>query len=144
MSELWIPPQGDRLPDPTNPFDMAATLQQQLANIEDVTARDEEAWKMLALLDAAHRENDGLEVTVVSTLALLDSTETPGSGILCSELGVNGGLQGFSYVRLGQICGLALQIDALQVFRPDSPDDRDYALTTARTPIASVQYVESH
>lgn len=144
MSEIWIPPQERRLPNPNNPFDMAILLQQELQNIFFDAERDREAAFMLEMLDAAHKRDDTPEVTLVSGIAIFDSTESDDTGLICPEIGVSGSLTGFAYVRLGRICGLALQLDALQVFQPDTPDERDFAMTTVRTPIAAVRYVESH
>lgn len=144
MLELWIP-AANKKPDVGNIYDLMLTFQDHIDRAETHFARYECArFAVDALARASERlPEDSKEVTVLSRLALIDSTEKPGSLLLANNIGLRGTISNIQCVEIEQKIplSLALKIDVLSVFKPENPDDSDYLLTTANAPISLVEYI---
>lgn len=89
--------------------------------------------------------DDELQVTVMTKLAILDSTERQGSGAIATDIGLNGVIEDVHCVQVNERFpwAVSLGIDVVSVFLGDDPDDTDYVMTNAKTPIGSVRYIET-
>lgn len=146
MSEFWVP-QPNKHPDVSNLYDMMVVFQEQL----DLTPGREAKIHLAKLaLRALASSLDSLtdeerQVSVVTGLAFIHSTEHDKQGAMVENVGLSGLIEDVHCVHMGETLPMAvsLGLDVVSIFPPDSPEDNDLILSIAKAPINSVRYIET-
>jgi hypothetical protein len=147
MSELWIP-QPNKQPNVTNLYDMMVVFQEKIDHETDRESKLNSARFALHALAMCLEElkDDGYdEITVVSGLAIIDSTEDDGSLLLANDIGLRGNVSDVCCVQLESHVpvSLALGMEVMSVFPASSPDENGIILGTAKAPINNIRYIET-
>lgn len=146
MTELWIP-QPNKQPDVTNIYDMMLVFQEQIDKEIGKYAKIQQATFALRALSMCLKQlpDEERQISVVTHLAVIDSTEEEGKGAIAEHVGLRGMIEDVHCINIGQRVpmSVSLGIDVISMFPPDSPDDDDLILSTAKAPISSVRYIET-
>lgn len=145
MKELWIP-QPNKHPDVTNLYDMMLLLQEQLDKEDSREGKIQSAT--FALRALAHTldslSEDERQVSVVTGLAVIDSTHESGKGEIAEHIGLRGMIEDVHCINIGERLPLSvsLGLDVVSVFPESAPEENEYVLTTAKAPINRIRYIE--
>ncbi len=146
MKELWIP-QPDKQPDVTNLYDMMLLFQEQLDKEQSMEGKIQCATFALKALSRCMEtlSDNERQISVVTGLAVIDSTDRPGSGMIAEDIGLRGMIEDVHCINIGERLPLSvsLGIDVFSAFPEDSPEQDDLILSTAKAPIARVRYIET-
>jgi len=146
MAELWIPEHGNT-PDVTNLFDMMVFLQAEMNGIAPEDQEDFAVFGLKSLAACLHAMHpDERELTLVTDMAIIDSTEDKGHGAIVQRIGLQGTLDDVHCMRINPslpTLNYTLGLDVVSVFPPDDPEDSDLLLGTGKAPIAKVNYIET-
>jgi|GEM_PF-2222199 len=145
MTELWTP-NPDRFPDASNVFDMMVVFQGSISELD--TKEEKLAQAVLALrtitVAVSAMKEEFQELTVETSLAIVDSTEEVKRGAIVRDLGMRGIFLDVDCISLGERIPptLAISMDVFDAFPISSPEDSDYFMSLARAPITDVRSVE--
>ena len=146
MTELWIP-QPNKQPDIENLYDMMLVFQEQIDKEAARSAKIQQATFALRALSVCLKQlpDEERQISVVTHLAVIDSTEEKGKGAIAEHVGLRGMIEDVHCINIGERVPLSvsLGIDVISMFPPDSPEEDDLVLSTAKTPINSVRYIET-
>lgn len=147
MNERWIP-QPEKHPDVGNIYDMMLVFQEQLDQASDHYSKMHEAKVALSALGHAldRLDDDKRQISMTTELALIDDTKVPNKGALVKNIGMAGLVDRIDVVKLGEHMPLSLSlgVDVMCLFPRHAPDELDYVVTGARTPIQNVHYIETY
>lgn len=89
--------------------------------------------------------DDERQISMVTHLAVIDSTEQTGKGAIAEGVGLRGMVEDVHCISIGERVPLSvsLGVDVISIFPPGSPEDDDLVLSTAKAPIGSVSYIET-
>ncbi len=149
MAELWIPGLDDTF-DASNTYDMMLLYQEQFDKISD--PEDIESWYPFAMrairtLEIAIRSmsSDERQIKVATEFAVFQSIEDKDVQIEMEDVGMRGTIDDVHCcVKLGGRIGpyIGLGIDVESIYPITDPDEGNYILMTAFTPISKVHYIE--
>jgi hypothetical protein len=141
MTELWMP-NVVRQPDPTNIYDIAHAMQEQLAVLQPEQRIQSARYAVEALsayLDRLDEQQRSL--TLLTDTALYQQADVIRT--LC-DIGIRGTLDDISYVQIhGEPIGLTLAVDAYQTFSPQDPSSHVPLCAKLYTPIKDVRFIET-